>query len=498
MSRPLLALAAAVGITLATHPARAGDGPDPGHWPQFRGPGGRAVAPDGMKLPVTFGPDDHVLWKTPLPAGHSSPCIWGDRIFLTGFDKAAGKLETLCLDRKDGRILWRQAAPAQKIERVHQISNPATSTPATDGERVYVYFGSFGLLCYDFDGREVWRLPRPTPGTRFGTGTSPVVAGDLVLLNCEYPPRACLHAVNRRTGAVEWKKERLALLEGYATPVLWSHDGLDDVVVLSPMRLTAYAPKDGAERWSVAVNSTACTTPVAGDGRLYAAIWTMGGEPADRVKLPSFDELLAKYDTNKDGKISKDELPADLSVMKRSEAGDIPGADVKLKPLFDMVDLNKNGQIERFEWGLGVAMAARPVENGLLAIKPGGDGDVTRTHVAWKDTKAVPEVPSPLYYRGRVYMVRDGGIVSCLDAATGKLVYRERLGPGGAYFASPIAGDGKVYAASGRGVVVVIAAGDKFEILARNDFKEAILASPAVADGKLYIRTEGHLYAFAP
>src|SRR5262249_47653259 len=121
---------------------------------------------------------------------------------------------------------------------------------------------------------------------------------------------------------------------------------------------------------------------------------------------------------------------------------------------------------------------------------------VTKSHVVWREAKAVPEVASPVYYRERVYTVRDGGLVSCLAADSGKLLYRERLGAGGAYFSSPIAGDGKVYAASGRGVVTVLKADDKFEVLARNDLGEPIAATPAVAEGTLYVRTAKHLYAF--
>jgi hypothetical protein len=233
-----------------------------------------------------------------------------------------------------------------------------------------------------------------------------------------------------------------------------------------------------------------------GDGRLYAVTWMIGGEPSDKVKLPTFDELLAKYDKDKDGKISKDEFPADLSFLKRLDAGDVPGADVKIKPFFDNLDFNKDGKIDRLEWGMVSMFSSRKVEHGLFAVKPGGSGDVTRTHVLWRDEKATPEVPSPLFYRGRVYMVRDGGMASCLDAATGKVLFRERLGPGGAYFSSPVAGDGKVYAASGKGVMAVLEAGDTFKVLARNDLREPIMATPAIADGTVYVRTEKHLYAF--
>lgn len=132
----------------------------------------------------------------------------------------------------------------------------------------------------------------------------------------------------------------------------------------------------------------------------------------------------------------------------------------------------------------------------VMSVRLDGEGDVTKTHIGWRETKGVPEVPSPLCYDNRLYLVKNGGILSCRDAETGRLVYQQRLGAGGGYYASPIAGDGKVYTASDRGVITVIKAGDRFQVLARNDLDEPIMATPAIADGKLYVRTEQHLYAF--
>jgi outer membrane protein assembly factor BamB len=156
MKRPsiLVALAACLlslihAVEISSAPARSEN------WPQFRGPNGAGIAAPGRALPVEFGPDKNVAWKTPLPAGHSSPGIWGDRIFLTGLTPAGQKLEVLCLDRRSGKILWRRAAPTERIEKVHAVGSPATATPATDGERVVAYFGSCGLLCYDFAGKLV-------------------------------------------------------------------------------------------------------------------------------------------------------------------------------------------------------------------------------------------------------------------------------------------------------------------------------------------------------
>ena len=155
LSLVLVALLASLGgpIAPASEPNR-----ESAVWPQFRGPGGSAVGAEGLAYPVKFGKNQNVLWQIKLPAGNSSPCIWGSRDFLTGYDKDKHLLETLCLDRGDGRILWKTTLPAAKFESsIHPANGPATPTPTTDGKRIYVYFGSFGLAAYDFEGKEAWR-----------------------------------------------------------------------------------------------------------------------------------------------------------------------------------------------------------------------------------------------------------------------------------------------------------------------------------------------------
>jgi outer membrane protein assembly factor BamB len=470
-------------------------------WPQFRGPGGQGVAADQASYPSELGPAKNLLWKVPLPLGQSSPCIWGDHIFLTGYSKEANHLETICLDRRRGTVRWRRAAAAKQIERTHKISSPAAPTAATDGERVYVYFGSFGLLCYDFEGKELWTLPLPLPQTRFGTGSSPIVVSDRVLLNCEFPPTPYLLAVNARTGTVAWKKERLLPSEGYATPLHRSVPGGDEIILHLPTRLLACDLKDGGERWWVRLDSVGFGTPVVGDGRIYVNSWYMGGDPDDRVDIPPFAELLKKHDTDKDGKVSRAEFPRDLYLVKRAQASDLPGANFKAIDYFGGIDKNKDGQVDAKEWE-GMLEAAgkfagigKKVENGLLAVAPAGKGDITG-QVVWREKQAVPEVPSPLFYRGRVYLVKDGGIVTCVDAATGKVKYRQRLSAAGSYFSSPVAADGKIYAASRQGTVTVFAAGDSFTALSQLDLDEPIMATPALVDGKVYLRTDVHLYAF--
>lgn len=466
-------------------------------WPQFRGPQASGVAADDKPGPVEFRAET-ARWTTPLPAGHSSPCIWGDRIFLTAYDAPTQRLETLCLQRSDGSILWRRAAPQAEVETVHPISSPANATPATDGQRVYVYFASYGLLSYDFAGRELWRLPQAVPPTPYGSGSSPIVAGELVLLSCDAPPRPSLSAVDRRTGRLVWRQDCLPYLPGYATPVVWAADAGDEVVLHSSVGVTAWRLADGAPRWSVSSLSAAASTPAVGADRLFVAAYWPGGEAEDRLPLPAFDDILQRADADRDGKISQQELPADLLLVRRAEAGDLPGAEIPLAHVFRFFDTNANQRYERAEWERAVAFSRRGREHGLLAIRAGGQGDVTRSHVAWRESRGVAEVPSPLLYGGRVYMVKDGGIVSCLEADSGRLRYRTRLGAPGAYFASPVASDGKIYAASHSGAIVVFAAGETFQRLAVNQLPEPIFATPALADGRLYVRTTRRLYAFAP
>jgi len=166
-----------------------------------------------------------------------------------------------------------------------------------------------------------------------------------------------------------------------------------------------------------------------------------------------------------------------------------------MEDMFPFIDKNRDGQLSRKEWEEASAEFSK-MESALLAIRPGDKGEVAKDGVVWKEKRALPEVPSPLYYRGRLYVVKNGGIVSCYHTQTGKLLYRQRLGAGGFFYASPVAADGKVYAASYNGVLVVFKAGDQCQVLARNQLGESIVATPALADGKVYIRTEAHLYAF--
>src|SRR5262252_591902 len=181
-------------------------------WPQFRGPNSSGLG-EG-RPPVHFGPDQNVLWKTPVGAGLSSPIVWEGRIFLTEFDQANKQLATLCIDRRTGKILWRRTVAPERIEKVHAISSPAAATPATDGERVYVYFGSYGLVCYDLDGNQKWERRLPLAENPYGAVASPILAGDLLVLNHQ-GKEAYLLGVDPRDGQTVWRTDRSSFRYGW-------------------------------------------------------------------------------------------------------------------------------------------------------------------------------------------------------------------------------------------------------------------------------------------
>ncbi|HJZ56873.1 MAG TPA: PQQ-binding-like beta-propeller repeat protein, partial [Gemmataceae bacterium] len=382
MSRILTALLGVVSISAvaAAEPA----------WPQFRGPGGAGVAPDDQKPPTQIGPDKNVKWKVSVPSGYSSPVIAADKLFLTAFDD--GKLLTIAYSRTDGKELWRKEAPAKKIEAYHKTeSSPAASTPATDGERLVVYFGSCGMICYDLNGNEQWRYELPTAETDggFGTGSSPVIADGKVVLLRDQSKDSKLVALDLKDGSVAWEVKRDGFRTSWGSAFIWDTPEGKQVVVPGTTRLKAYDLKSGAEKWTVSgLPALPCTTPVIGDGKLIFAGWAPGG--AD-FKFPSFDELLEQAGEKEQGYLTK--------------AG---SEKTMLKGFFDSNDVNKDGKITRDEWE-ALTKFVSSGKNRAIAISPGGTGDISKSHVAWSVEKGLPYIPSPLVYKGTMYTVNGVG-----------------------------------------------------------------------------------------
>jgi outer membrane protein assembly factor BamB len=419
------------------------------------------------------------------------------------FEAAGKKLEVIALNRKNGGIVWRRAIPAKEIETVHATSSPATSTPVTDGKRVYVYSGSFGMVAYEWDGKPAWEYGMGTAKSPFGSGASPVLAGDLVVITRDYPPQPALYAIRKGDGTLAWKADLpLPTVSGprtaHSTPLNWK----DQIVLSRPGEISGYSAADGKRLWGFAQTSLGTSTAAVSDGVFYVNAPAMGGDTYTLVGLPPYAEALTKYDANGNGKLEEDEVPAqDLFFMKRGGVpDDVPGAHFTLKLFFRAADRNKDGAVDEKEYeqmgqfGRGQGRAA--TASGILAIRPSGEGALTDSALAWSEPRGAPEVTTPLEYRGRVYAMNSGGIVTCLEAKTGKVLYRGRVNAPGPYFASPVAAGGKVFVASAEGVVSVLGAGDTLEVLANNDLGEPVYGTPAVVGSTLYVRSARGLWAF--
>ena len=489
-------LAYSFTVALAAQPAIE-------NWPQFRGPNGQGTGIEKTELSAVFGPEKALLWKTSLPSGHSSPCIWADRIFTTAYDNVSGKLEVIALNRNDGRIVWRKTVRTNEIEKVHQISSPATATPATDGEKVYVYFGSYGLLAYRWNGEFAWEYPMEVAQAQSGSGTSPVLVNGLVLLTRDNPPNPWMIAVFAKDGKLAWKADlekstQAGPRTAHATPILWR----DQIVLNRPGSLSGYAVADGKPLWWMPTASTGTSTPTSIGDLIYVNAFSINADPEGAVALKPFSYALEKYDRNKDGKLSEDEIPADdLYIRKRAGIPDnVPGAHFNIKLFFRTLDSNHDGFIEEKEYKVAGFLAmdfnGAGVASGVLSIRPAGNGRLPATALAWSEKRNVSEVTTPLVYRGRVYTVTSGGIVSCLDAKTGKVIYRGRVNAPGAYFASPVAAGGRIFLASSEGVVTVLNGGETLEVMANNDLGEPIYGTPALIGSVIYVRSAQHMWAF--
>jgi outer membrane protein assembly factor BamB len=470
-------------------------------WPQFRGPGGSGVA-DEQKPPVELGPDKNVKWKISVPSGSSSPIVVGDLLVLTAFDR--GKLYTIAYNRLDGKEAWRAEAPAKAIEPFHITEgSPAASSPVTDGERIVSYFGSCGLFCYDLAGKELWKYELPTAATPFdfGSGVSPVLADGLVILQRDENKNPRILAVNAVTGKLAWEKSRESK-SAFCSPVVCDTPGGTEVVAVGVGRMIGYDLKTGDEKWTViGMPSCACATPVVDGGTLFFAGWS----PGDDVKPPTFDAMLKDAEEEPQGYITKEGLNRmflkgmmDSDDFNHSTQGldALPG---RLKGMFTSHDWNHDGKLTREEWDESARLLGSS-KNSAFALKLGGSGDVTDSHMLWKQKSGLPYVPSGLVYRGQYFLLKEGGVVTLYDIQSGKKSFQKRIAESGRYYASPVAANGHIYAASlDDGIITVIKMdGDKPEVVAKNPaLKERIVATPVIADDTLYVRTAGHMYAFA-
>jgi len=444
-------------------------------WNRLRGPNGEGVA-DDAPLPTNLA--ESLLWRQVLPQGKSSPALTKDRIFVTAHKN--GELLTLSLDRATGRELWRRVAPSRRIEKMNRLNDEASSSPVSDGSDVFVFFGGYGLLAYGPDGEELWRRPMG-PFTNFhGMAASPVLHGDKLLMVCDQDHDAYVIALNKTDGSVAWRVERPEMVHSFSTPALYEPaDGPVELIVPGSYQMVSYDVASGRELWRLrALTYQVKSMPVIAGNRLYFNGWAPGGEPAVRLVLPPFTEALKLHDADGDGALAKAEVPQEWQ----------PGN-------WDMQDLNKNGSFDERDWQY--YSQRRTSTNSAMAVRLGGRGDVTESHLIWRHAKSLPDVPAILLYDDVVYLIKNGGILTTLDPATGSIHKQGRVRDAiDSYYASPVAGDGKVYLASEKGKVAVLSAGPDPQPLSAHDLGEPIYATPALSAGRIYLRTSEALYCF--
>ncbi len=449
-------------------------------WPQFRGPNASGISEE-RDLPVSFGPGENVFWKTTVPMGNSSPILAGNKVYLTGFEKE--RLLTIAVDRQTGRVLWQQEAPRPRRQVIERPSNgPASASPVSDGQNVYVFFQDFGLLAYGPTGGELWRMPLGPFNNPFGHGASPILAGNTLLMNIDQDTGSYLLALDKNSGRVLWRTERPLAQRGYATPVLYREPGgTPQVLVAGSYRLSGYDLQSGKEIWWIRrLPWQIKPTPVVSGNEIFLVTYSGESDPGAQEIVPSFQEALAKLDLNKDGKLSKEEI-TDPSAESRFD---------------EYLDLDNTGFLEERDWKQ--YQERRLGENGLRAYRLGGKGDLTETNLLWKNARSLPNVPSPLVYRDVLYTLKEGGILTSYNRRTGEIFKQARLeGALGDYYASPVAADGRLYVVSEEGKATVIQAGAQWQVLKVNDLRDGCKGTPAIADGKLYIRTYETLYCFA-
>ena len=428
------------GITLGGFEASAQD------WPQWRGPASQGLSSE-QRLPTSWSLEKNLAWTAPL-AGHgtSSPIVWGDLVVVTSQvggstrvgrdahpqlardDKTLAAQEAAlaaeptsgpvwfvveAFDRTGGGKLWDYRVEASgQLPEVHEKHNLATPTPATDGKRIYAWFGNGQLVALDMDGKPVWsrHLGKELGAfrTTWGHGSSPGLSGQLLFLLCDHLDQSYLLALDAATGKERWKVDRGKGRVSHSTPVIVQAPNGAELIVNSSERVDAYDPATGTLLWHFgSERQTPIPSPVSDGGTLFL---TRGYRNSD-----------------------------------------------------------------------------------YMALRSGGRGDVSATHVAWHAPSGGSYVPSILHYDGLIYLTNEVGVVTCADARTGETVWRHRLA--GVFFASPVAGDGKVYFTSETGETYVLRAGRTAEVLATNDLGERFLASPAISRGRIFLRADGRLFA---
>lgn len=455
-------------------PAKGGEAPQ---WGGFRGNNGAGLS-SARDLPDALDPETNLIWRSAVPGGYSSPCLAGKDLYLTA--TAGTKLWTIAVDAYSGEERWR--AEFEFDGRRPGANSPAAPSPVTDGERVYSLFHHLGLVVHDRQGKELWRKPLGPFHIPHGLSTSPVLHGELVLLQIDQDGSAYLVAFDRRSGAERWRIERPGVTHGYATPAIHEPpQGPAELVVSSSFQIAGFSLADGQKLWWV--DGSAWQTkaiPVFAGGVCYVNAFMPS--PAE-MGMPRFAgtyaELLAERDADQSGRIERAEWD-----------------DETVQMIWFILDLDDDGTLGEQDWEY--ALSTGRATGGLFAIELGGKGDLS-SRVKWKseDRRGLPDLTSPVVVDGTLFLVKEGSIVTALDAGTGKVLKQERVGESDDYFASPVAGDGKVYLAGRSGQLAVISSEPDWQVLSVHRLEdEEVWSTPALGERQVFVRSQNALYCF--
>lgn len=471
------------------------------HWTQFRGINATGIAPENAKPPIYFSLEKNVLWKLEAPEGLSSPIAIDDNIILTGVNRNKKEYYVWNINSNNGMINWESKIVVTGMEKVHPTSSPANATPASDGEFIYCYFPSFGLVCYDLIGNKVWEKQIKYQKVLTGSGTSPVIHENKLILNNDNLVEPRLIVLDKSNGKLLWEhnfdKKKMVSSCGWSTPVIWENQ----LIIHRNNGIEGVNLDDGKEIFRYQIGTMGESTPVINNDILYVNAWMVRGEKELLREVDDFQSLFLKIDADNSETITRKEFraeyPKGVPINERTEAKDMQFSTFRI--YWDMLndfDDNKDKIISKEEWQGLVKRMEDFSNHGLVAIQLGGTGNINLSSELWKVNENVAETPSVIVDNGLVYMIRNGGRTTCVDASSGKVIYKEKLGTGGTYFSSPILANGMIYFLSYKGKVTIVKAGENFEIVNQIDLEEKIGASPIAFDDKLIVRTASHLYAF--
>ena len=380
------------------------------NWPQWRGPRLDGTSAE-TNVPVHWSATSNVLWKTELPGlGHASPIVFGNRVFTVSAVPQTEERVLIALERDSGKILWQQAVLKSPLEKKHSLNSHASSTPACDGERVFVAFldvSTVVVAAYDFSGKQQWLVRPGKFSSMHGFCSSPILFEDKVIVNADHDGDGYIVALDRKTGRELWRIARPNQTRSYCVPLIRDIAGRTQMILTGSKCTASYDPRTGRE------------------------LWLMDGPTEQFVASPVFS--------------AKDDL---------------------------------------------VIITAGYPEYHTLAIKADGQGKVGAEKIAWRTIKGAVYVPSPIIDGDYFFIISEGGVAHCFETKSGKILWAERLG---VHHASLVSANGLIYFLNDNGVMNVVKAGPQFERVAQNAIGEKTFASPAISDGKIFLRSDKHL-----